>query len=461
MARFSIVASNLWERPLMTAAISVRSLHKSYRVWNHPRDLLLEGLTGRARHQDFQALSGLSFDVPQGSVVGLVGRNGAGKSTLLRIVAGTLDATSGEVQTAGRIAAILELGTGFHPEYSGRENVFLGGLCLGLSRREIEQRFDEIVDFAELREFIDNPFRTYSSGMQARLTFSVATCVDPDILIIDEALGVGDARFQLKSFDRIRQFKQRGKSILLVSHNIAQIVSICDRAILLERGQILQDGDPNTVGKIYHEMLFSPQRGETALCRLEDAGSDGPRNEGADPSSVISADVPTAMSGADDKPGAQINAENANSREHRYGLHEVQISDVWIEDEHGTRSTLLHSLECYRLVIRLRAERASQQLHVGFLIRDIRGAEIFGWDTASGGAGSIPPLGPGEVREMRVAFRANLAAGNFFVTAATAHLDGAKQDVRFDCLDFVVAPTPTVFSNSLVNLDVSVVKSAV
>lgn len=448
----------------MASAISVRSLSKSYRVWNHPRDLLLEGLTGRARHREFPALTELSFDVPKGSVVGLVGRNGAGKSTLLRIVAGTLDASSGDVHTVGRIAAILELGTGFHPDYSGRENVFLGGLCLGLSRREIEKRFDEIVDFAELRDFIDNPFRTYSSGMQARLTFSVATCVDPDILIIDEALGVGDARFQLKSFDRIRQFKERGKSILLVSHNIGQIVAICDRAILLEKGQILQDGDPNTVGKVYHEMLFAPPKRETSGLLGGNGVSRDVQNGTVEAVPARADENSVQVIGAEEKQSTQTNDAESNgesSRERRYGLHEVEISDVWIEDEHKVPSTLLQSLECYRLVIQLRAKLATPELHVGFLVRDFRGAEIFGWDMASGGAGSLPPLKAGEIREMRFAFRANLAAGNFFVTAAAANLDGTKQDVRFDCFDFVVAPTPTVFSNSLVNLDVNLVGDAI
>ena len=173
---------------------------------------------------------------------------------------------AGTVTVEGRISAILELGTGFHVDYTGRENIFLGGMCLGLSRAEITERLDEIISFSELQDFIDQPFRTYSTGMQARLTFAVATCVDPDVLIVDEALGVGDARFQLKSFDRIRSFKDRGKSILLVSHNIPSIMAICDRAILLEKGQIIVDGDPNEVGKLYHEMLFAPER--TALSPL-------------------------------------------------------------------------------------------------------------------------------------------------------------------------------------------------
>jgi ABC-type polysaccharide/polyol phosphate transport system ATPase subunit len=236
--------------------ICVRNLRKAYRLYAHPRQMLLEALTGRRRHDEFVALDDVNFDVAPGTVVGLMGRNGAGKSTLLRIVAGTLDASGGTVAVRGRVAAILELGTGFHPEYTGRENVYLGGLCIGLSRDEIDRRFDEIVAFSELEDFIDQPFRTYSSGMQARLTFSVATCVDPDILIVDEALSVGDARFQLKSFDRIRDFKGRGKSILLVSHSINQIVSICDRAILIERGRMYADGDPNRIGHLYHELLF-------------------------------------------------------------------------------------------------------------------------------------------------------------------------------------------------------------
>ena len=198
-----------------------------------------------------------------------MGRNGAGKSTLLRIIAGTLPSTGGTVSAEGRIAAILELGTGFRPDYTGRENVELGGLCLGMTRAEVRERFDEIVAFSELEEFIDRPFGTYSTGMQARLTFAVATCVDPDILIVDEALSVGDAKFQLKSFDRIRDFKRRGKSILLVTHSINQVVSICDRAILLERGRIRADGDPNRIGNVYHELLFGGQA----------AGAQGGRGE--------------------------------------------------------------------------------------------------------------------------------------------------------------------------------------
>jgi lipopolysaccharide transport system ATP-binding protein len=238
--------------------VSIRDLSKSYRLYRRPADMLWEALTGRQRHTQFRALEGISFDIQPGTVLGVMGRNGAGKSTLLRIIAGTLPASGGSVSKEGRVAAILELGTGFHHDYTGRENVQLGGLCLGLSRAEIEQRFDEIVAFSELEDFIDRPFGTYSSGMQAKLTFAVATCVDPDILIIDEALSVGDAKFQLKSFDRIRDFKRRGKSILLVSHSINQVVSICDRAILLERGRVCADGDPNRIGHLYHELLFGP-----------------------------------------------------------------------------------------------------------------------------------------------------------------------------------------------------------
>ncbi|MCC2653752.1 MAG: ABC-type polysaccharide/polyol phosphate transport system, ATPase component [Microvirga sp.] len=225
-------------------AIAIRDLSKSYRLYPRPADMLVEALTGRKRHTEFRALEGVSFEIEPGTVLGIMGRNGAGKSTLLRIIAGTLPSTGGTVFE-------------------------LGGLCIGMARAEIRERFDEIVAFSELEEFIDRPFGTYSTGMQARLTFALATCVDPDILIVDEALSVGDAKFQLKSFDRIRDFKSRGKSILLVTHSINQVVSICDRAILLERGRIRADGDPNRIGHVYHELLFGGQA----------AGAQGGRGE--------------------------------------------------------------------------------------------------------------------------------------------------------------------------------------
>lgn len=435
--------------------ISVKSLNKIYRVWKHPRDLLIEGLSGRVRHTEFQALTDISFDVPAGSVVGLMGRNGAGKSTLLRIIAGTLDASGGSAVVAGRIAAILELGTGFHPDYTGRENVFLGGLCLGLSRNEIKQRFDEIVDFAELWDFIDQPFRTYSSGMQARLTFAVATCVDPDILIIDEALGVGDARFQLKSFDRIRRFKEQGKSILLVSHNIAQIVAICDRAILLEKGRVLEDGDPNVVGKIYHELLFAPSPAATIPQRpvpsLGDVAGDNRKDNAgnvADGPRLIDSIVDVAVGDGEAQPGVQD-----SERERRYGLREVEITDVKIEDAEGRSITFIQSLQRYRLVISIKAKQEFDDLQIGFLVRDTKGIELFGWDTANAGMGPLAAIALDEERQIAIEFDANLSAGNFFVTVGVARSDQTKLDMRFDCLVFTVAPTPHVFTASVVNLN--------
>lgn len=438
-------------------AIRLCELSKAYRVWAEPKDLLIETLTGRTRHREFQALSDISFDVPKGSVVGLLGRNGAGKSTLLRIVAGTLDATHGSVKTNGRIAAILELGTGFHPDYTGRENVFLGGMCLGLSRKEIESRFEEIVDFAELWEFIDQPFRTYSSGMQARLTFSVATSIDPDILIIDEALGVGDARFQLKSFDRIRRFKEEGKSILLVSHNIAQIVAICDRAILLERGTLIRDGDPNEVGKLFHEMLFAPTDNFVELASRPELADQ------VDCTSASNFDINDATGIDDgkspDRAAVAVVATETKNQERRYGLRQVEVRSVRLVDDKRRTVRALHSLDEYLVALTLAAKQNFDQLTIGFIVRDVRGIEIFGWDTANAKTDPVGPIKAEETREVSIRFRANLAAGHYFLTVAVAEIDKTKQDVRFDCLEFSVNPTPHIFSSSLVNLDAKLARS--
>jgi lipopolysaccharide transport system ATP-binding protein len=422
------------------SAIAVRGLRKTYRLYAHPRDMLVEALAGRRRHREFTALDEVSFDVPRGVVLGLMGRNGAGKSTLLRIIAGTLDATAGTVTTAGRVAAILELGTGFHADYTGRENIYLGGLCLGLSRKQIDSRVAEVIEFSELEEFIDQPFRTYSSGMQARLAFSVATCVDPDILIIDEALSVGDARFQLKSFDRMREFKRRGKTILVVSHSINQLVSVCDRAILLDHGQVLMDGEPNAVGNAYHELLFGPPAAaKLAQLPPEIAATGGGQ-------------APPEQTG--DQVVAEMSQQTGTAaREHRYGDGAARITDFCILDVRSRAVTRLRSLENYTAVMTIRALRQTEELCAGVLVRNGRGQDIFATDTMRCQDLTIAPLAPGEEAIVRMRLRANMAAGTYFFTAALARKDSTKHDVRFDAIMVEVEPVPTLFADTVVNLE--------
>ncbi len=237
-------------------AIRVSNLSKMFKIYSKPSDMFWELVKDRPLYKPFWALRDVSFEVHRGQVVGIIGRNGAGKSTLLKIIAGTLDKTSGEVMVNGRISSILELGTGFHGEYTGRENIYLGGLMVGLTREEIEGKMDWIIEFSELEDFIDQPFKTYSSGMQARLTFSTAVCIDPDILIIDEALAVGDARFSRKCFAKIDEFRKANHTILLVSHDVNTVSTFCDHAIMLENGRIFDQGEPHRISKVYYKILF-------------------------------------------------------------------------------------------------------------------------------------------------------------------------------------------------------------
>ena len=459
------------------AAIRLQNLTKVFRVWRHPSDMLKEAVTGRQRHTEFHALNDVSLEVPHGAIIGIMGRNGAGKSTLLRIVAGTLDATAGTVEVDGRISAILELGTGFHMEYTGRENILLGGMCLGFSREEIAALEDEIIDFAELRDFIDQPFRTYSSGMQARLTFAVATSIDPDILIIDEALAVGDARFQLKSFDRIRNFKRRGKSILLVSHDINSIASVCDEAVMLEKGQIFVQGEPNRVGNIYHELLFGPpSKAERSRIVSHDvplahanANVSLPQiatQSEPDANSIQTTPLPEPCVG-NEKPAARTDGDSlkgadllsldgirpdAIGREHRYGDGAVRIVDFYIRKVDGPRLSTITSLQPYEFVMHLHALRDAAQLGVGILVRTPRGVEVFGANTFL-----LPDLPTHDMREgdrvlVKVPFVANLGHGTYFASAVVAGSDGLKHDARFDVLQFTVERT-RYHDASLANLN--------
>lgn len=496
--------------------IRIQNISKTFKIWNKPADMFMESVTGRVRHTEFQALDEVSFDVMPGQIVGILGRNGAGKSTLLKIISGTLDATSGKVDVNGRISAILELGTGFHHEYTGRENVYLGGMCLGMSRSEVESKFDEIVAFAELEEFIDRPFRTYSTGMQARLTFSVATSLDPDVLIVDEALAVGDAKFALKSFDRIRNFSRQNKAILLVTHNISQVMSFCDHAIVLERGNVVASGDPAKVGNIYHRILFDEdldfippskdelvtkenesiqhetiieQEEEIITAHTDDVINDGltlpdesidfpegnfenrvifnateqaeslPNNSNDEVSTPQEEQkkirsVVEELSAEENDSTTKTDGAEDEVREVRYGDKKAVIKDIFILDKKGQKQTWLNTLESYEFVIEIHAYEDCPDLNMGLLIRTHQGVDVFGADSIQRTVSVETDLKAGEQTKCRIQWRNNLAPGHYFATLSLARVDSHKHDLRFDAFEFIVAPTPGIYDASMANIEI-------
>jgi len=241
-------------------AIRLENITQRFRVIQERPDSLRELFSKFFRHQsqvhDFDAVRDVSFEVPEGQMLGVIGRNGSGKSTLLKIIAGVYRPTAGTVQVRGALAALIELGAGFHHELTGRENILLSGLLMGYSKREMLEREERIVEFADIGDFIDAPVKQYSSGMYMRLAFSVATEIDPKVLLIDEILAVGDAAFKEKCFERIRRFREADKTILLVTHAMAQVADHCDRAILLDQGSIMADGPPDEVIEIYKNSML-------------------------------------------------------------------------------------------------------------------------------------------------------------------------------------------------------------
>jgi lipopolysaccharide transport system ATP-binding protein len=282
--RRDCLESPVFKHGEVQTAISIDNLGKCYQIYENPRDRLLQ-MFFRGRRQyyrEFWALRNVSFDLSRGETIGIIGRNGAGKSTLLQLVCGTLAPTTGTVSVNGRVAALLELGAGFNPEFTGRENLYLNATVLGLGRDEIDARYDEIVAFSGIGDFIHQPVKTYSSGMYVRLAFSIATSVEPDILIIDEALSVGDGDFARKSFDRIMTLKERGATILFCSHSMYQIEAFCDRVLWLEQGAVRLLDLPQRVTAAYQATLDSETLGAVS---------------GSPPAAVVQNGAPTRQQG--------------------------------------------------------------------------------------------------------------------------------------------------------------------
>ncbi len=372
--------------------IAAHALSKSYRIWTDPAARLLgpiwaeaagwlPGTAGaalqrraHAAYRDFFALQDVSFEVRRGEAVGIVGRNGAGKSTLLQLIAGTLQPTSGSIEVRGRVAALLELGAGFNPEFTGRENVFLSGAVLGLSKAEMEARFDAVAAFADIGDFIEQPVKTYSSGMMMRLAFAVNTCVDPEILIVDEALSVGDAPFQAKCFRRLRQLIDQGVSLLFVSHDLGTVRSICSRALWLKQGRAEQWGAAKEVALSYEKYCWKEQG--VVLDDVHTGTGQAPL-----PAATAAADTPPATGKpAGDFPPALLEpapAFIAARDRSSYGTGDVVISNLVLTDGAGNITRVFEYGEeaVIHLLIEARQPVASEFMAT-FLLRDLKGNAV-------------------------------------------------------------------------------------
>jgi ABC-type polysaccharide/polyol phosphate transport system ATPase subunit len=361
--------------------------------------------------ETFQALSDVSFHVPQGATLGLIGRNGSGKSTALKVVAGITKPTSGTVRVRGRISALIELGAGFHPEISGRENVFINGIMLGLSKREIEKRFDEIVEFAELEEFIDEPVKSYSSGMYMRLGFSVATHVDPDVLLVDEVLAVGDEAFTHKCLDKFGDFKRRGKTVLLVTHQLSLVERFCDEAIWLDAGRKRSEGDPKRVVDTY---ISDVERQEQGFLASEDEKAQHESEAAAVPEAVVPDKV--------DDPTADM----MKAAEGRWGSRVVEIEDVTLLDQHGQQSQVFHSGDRMGVQLKVRAHQPVDDFVFGVALFNAEGTCVYGTNTLIDGLETKSLSGTAVVD---VAFQAvDLVEGTYKIDVAVHKRDGVPYD---------------------------------
>jgi ABC-type polysaccharide/polyol phosphate transport system ATPase subunit len=390
----------------MTPAIELNHVSKVYRKYSGRHFATLKSaLLQRSILRDlrpgeaFPALTDVSFAVPKGSTFGVVGRNGSGKSTALKLVAGISKPTSGSVIVEGRISALIELGAGFHPEISGRENVFINGIMLGLTKREIQNRFDDIVEFAELRDFIDAPVKTYSSGMYMRLGFAVAINVDPDVLLIDEVLAVGDEGFTHKCLDKFGEFRRRGKTILLVTHSLPLVERFCDEAIWLDGGRALAHGDPKRVIDAY-------------LTEVEEG-------EGRHLAATTAKAVETAVT--ETAPANMFEAV-----EGRWGSREVEITGVTLVDRDGQPSFVFHAGDPMSITLAVRAATPVDDFAFGIGVFNADGVCCFGTNTEIDALQSEQLSGDGEVTFAIDSL--DLVEGTYKLDAAVHKRDGVPYD---------------------------------
>lgn len=408
-------------------AIVIRDVSKAFSIFKRPADRLLQMLSmGRGRYYDvFMALTGVSLTVNRGETVGIVGSNGSGKSTLLQVIAGLLQPNGGSVEVHGRPAALLELGAGFNPEFTGRENIYLNAAILGLTQEEIDARFDSIVEFSGLAAFIDRSVNTYSSGMYVRLAFSIAVSVDPDILIVDEALAVGDEGFQRKCLARIEAMRDAGATILFVSHAMGMITQLCDRAILMDRGEILIDGDPKEIASNYYRLTHAP-------------GSDRERIR----AEILGRALPALESPAAREIESGLDETFVSESRVEHGGNGATIRDPRIETVNGQRVNLLVRGRPYVLRYDVTFDDACRQVRFATLFKTKTGVEIGGRATQRL-TDDLPDFEAGTRVSIAFEFTCTLMPGTYFANTGVNGLVGGERESLhriLDALMFQVLP---------------------
>lgn len=426
--------------------LAVSNLGKTYRIYNHPRDKIKQALRGNKRRyfRDFKALEAINFTLAKGEVLGIVGRNGSGKSTLLKLISGVLRASQGEVVRRGRIGALLELGSGFDPEFSGRDNLYLNATLLGLSEQQISAKVDDILAFAELGRFIDQPVKTYSTGMRLRLAFAIQAQTDPDILLIDEALAVGDAFFQRRCMQRLEELKQAGTSILIVTHSNQAIVQYCNRAMLLHHGRMRLIDQPKLVIRVYERLESAPaEQWDALLNRIATINPDIQSEElalGPPPES---------------KPVAQVDQslDAAVLSRISYESNGGQIVAVEVLDKQGNLVNVLPMGEPFSLRFYYKVDAAINQPKVGCNLSNSEGLLITGKSLSCQAEGSTIPacLTPG-TWTARFYFYGGLLPGVYFIGCAISSAETGLVHKLRDFTAFRVSSHPNLASFGVCDL---------
>ena len=408
-------------------AISLNNVSKCFKRYAHPADRLKELLLpGKSRSDEFWALRDIDLEIPKGKTVGIVGRNGSGKSTLLQIIAGTLTPTTGKVQVKGRVSALLELGSGFNPEFTGRQNVFFNGRLLGLSQQEIEEKFDDIAGFADIGDFIEQPVKTYSSGMFVRLAFAVAVNVNPDILIVDEALAVGDVVFQHRCMRRMRTLMDSGVTTLFVSHDSGAIKTLCNSAVMIHDGQIYTSGLPNAVIIEYMKLLTEL---ELDIEQTDVESKSSSQNNFHD----------LLCNGVD------VKQSSSNVKLTRRGNGKAVIEEVSLvnQSQEYAESPIFGFNEEVTLTVHLKVNTPLQGCILGFYICDKNGNEILGSNTLEENR-PIGKLSAGDALQIQFKFKLPLRTGSYSLTVAgTESYTAMTYDLIDNAMVFQVLPPDT------------------